>query len=168
MLKKACLLLPLSLVLCGTASAEGMSHGNGYMHAESSHDHHGPVGSVYHRQKVVYHVDEATKFKLVLGNVQNHINAFSTLHEDLEIIVLANGEGYGFLLNEGNSLGYANPWIAKVQSLIDQGVYFEMCNNTMKAYNIQPTDLLPGVHIVPAGVATLTELQMRGYAYLKP
>lgn len=166
--QKTLVLAVLTLALSGTAFAQGMAQGNGYMHSSSFDDNGGPVGSVYHSQKVVYHIDEPTKFKLLLGNVQNQINAFKGLDADLEIIVVANGQGYGFLLSEGNSLNIDNPWASKVQDLAAQGVVFEICNNTMNGNNIQKTDLLPVVSIVPAAVATMTELQMRGYAYLRP
>ena len=60
---------------------------------------------------------------------------------------------------------------AKVSNLKDQGVDFQVCNNTVKGrkvdietdlYDVEPED------IVPSGVAEVAKLQAEGYAYIKP
>ena len=38
----------------------------------------------------------------------------------------------------------------------------------MRSQNLTSTDLIDGVHIVPAGVAELVRKQRAGWAYLKP
>jgi intracellular sulfur oxidation DsrE/DsrF family protein len=174
MIKKSLVLAALMLGLSGTAFAQDMAHGNGYVRASSFDDNGGPFGSVYHSQKVVYHIDEESKHKLVLGNIKNHLKAFKSHPGQLEIIVVANGDGYRFLLGPNNRLNYDNTWAATVKELQAQGVVFEICNNTMNGAKdaagnpITSDDLLPYVDVVPAAVATLPELQMRGYAYLRP
>ena len=60
---------------------------------------------------------------------------------------------------------------AKIDGLKNQGVAFNVCENTVKGrkvnvdndlYNVDPKD------IVPSGVAELSHLQQQGYTYIKP
>ena len=60
---------------------------------------------------------------------------------------------------------------AKIDSLKDQGVSFNVCANTVRGrkvdlqsdlYNVDNSD------VVPSGVAEVARLQLMGYAYIKP
>lgn len=61
----------------------------------------------------------------------------------------------------------ANPNTALVAELIATGVHLEICGDTMQQNNVQATDLLPGVDIVPAAFPRLIDLQAAGYSYIK-
>lgn len=56
----------------------------------------------------------------------------------------------------------------KVRSLIDDGVSFKGCSNTLEAMDMDESDLLDGVETVPEGAVEVTRLQNEGYAYLRP
>lgn len=119
----------------------------------------------YHNQKVVYHLNDVQVAEPVLKNVQNHINSVGA--EKLELAVVVHGKGIDFLLDEwkdaeGKSHGDT------VRALTAQGVKFMICGNTLRGRNIGREKVNPAAMIVPSGVATLAELQMRGYAYIKP
>ncbi len=45
---------------------------------------------------------------------------------------------------------------------------FNVCNNAMKIHKINKEDLFEFCEVVPAGITKLVELQMDGYAYVKP
>jgi intracellular sulfur oxidation DsrE/DsrF family protein len=48
-------------------------------------------------------------------------------------------------------------------------VEFRVCNNTLTAHNVAPSELVPEITLVPAGVAEIARLQAReGYAYIRP
>ena len=60
---------------------------------------------------------------------------------------------------------------AKIDNLKDQGIIFNVCENTVKGrkvdvdtdlYNVDKSD------IVPSGVAEVARLQQMSYAYVKP
>lgn len=133
----------------------------------------------YGKQKVVYHInyDDPKKQAGALRNIQNHINAVDA--ENLDLKVVLHGNGLALLL-EPDSLEkltkfkHANAgssMTAKIDNLKDQGIIFNVCENTVKGrkvdvdtdlYNVDKSD------IVPSGVAEVARLQQMGYAYVKP
>lgn len=56
----------------------------------------------------------------------------------------------------------------KVQSLLDDGVSFRACSNTLDAMGLEESDLLEGIETVPEGAVEVTRLQNEGYAYMRP
>lgn len=54
-----------------------------------------------------------------------------------------------------------------VQALIEQGVIFAACENTMERKKIRKEDLLPGVITVPSAMAELILKQEAGWTYVK-
>lgn len=133
----------------------------------------------YGKQKVVYHINYDTPKKQAgaLRNIQNHINAVGA--ENLDLKVVLHGNGLALLL-EPDSLEkltkfkHANAdttMTAKIDNLKDQGVDFNVCQNTVKGrkvdletdlYNVEKSD------VVPSGVAEVARLQAMGYSYIKP
>lgn len=115
--------------------------------------------------KVIYHlsdgIDQATR---AMANIRNHLRA----EPDVKIVVVVNGEGIRFLL-AGAKERNGRPFDAAVAALIEQGVEFRACNNTLTAHAIPASALLPGVKLVPSGVAEVARLQAReGFVYLRP
>ena len=133
----------------------------------------------YGKQKVVYHInyDNPKMQTGALRNIQNHINAVGADNLDLKVVLHGNGLA---LLLEPDSLEklkkfkHANAddtMTAKIDSLKNQGIEFNVCENTVKGrkvdvdtdlYNVEKKD------IVPSGVAEVARLQQMGYAYVKP
>ncbi len=119
----------------------------------------------YHKQKVVYHINDSAVAAAALRNVQNHINALGA--GNAEIVVVTHGKGIDFLLEDwrdskGKSQG------DMVQDLANQGVKFNVCRNTLIGRKLDENAVNMNAVIVPSGVATVGELQLRGYVYLKP
>ena len=133
----------------------------------------------YGKQKVVYHInyDDPKKQAGGLKNIQNHINAVGA--KNLDIKVVLHGHGLSLLLDPESlsklkKFKHANAdekMMARVDSLKDQGVSFNVCNNTIRGrkvdlegdlYNVEKSD------VVPSGVAEVAKLQLMGYAYIKP
>lgn len=115
-------------------------------------------------QHVVYQLntaDEAEQIQ-VLRNAGNHIKAVGQNNIELRIVVFAGGI---------SALNGHNETINKaVDQLRQQGVKIAVCNNTLKAKNLD-WHTLYGVQesdIVPAGVAELAFLQQRGFTYIHP
>jgi intracellular sulfur oxidation DsrE/DsrF family protein len=115
--------------------------------------------------KVVYHmsdgIDQASRG---LASIRNHLRA----EPDTKIVVVALGEGIRFLI-KGATERNGRPFDAAVTALSRQGVEFRVCNNTLTAHNVAPSELAPEITLVPAGVAEIARLQAReGYAYIRP
>lgn len=111
--------------------------------------------------KVIFHVDELNKWKLVLANTQNLLNALN--EHTLIIEVLANSDAVKYFiqtnLNEDDLFVLDN---------LSKNVTFSACNNSLKSLSIEPNSLLTYVNIVPSGVAELTIKQHQNFAYIKP
>ena len=98
--------------------------------------------------------------------------------ENLDLKVVLHGNGLALLMYpdamEGTKMKKANAtddMQARVTSLKDQNVTFQVCANTVKGRKINLEDDLYDVEkadIVPSGVAQLAILQGQGYAYIKP
>lgn len=57
--------------------------------------------------------------------------------------------------------------IEAVKQLIEKGVRFVVCENTMKQRNISKAEFIPEVEYTPAGIVELVEQQERGWKYIK-
>jgi len=133
----------------------------------------------YDKQKVVYHVnyDSPKQQKGALGNIQNHINAVGA--ENLDIKVVLHGNGLSMLvlpealskLPKFKQANATDNFMVRIDGLKNQGVAFNVCNNTVVGRKVNIDDDLYDVSesdIVPSGVAELAKLQMQGYVYIKP
>ena len=129
----------------------------------------------YGKQKVVYHInyDNPKAQAGALRNIGNHIRAVGA--ENLDAKVVLHGKGLSLLLDPSSKskLPKANgddKMNAKVSTLKDLGVSFNVCANTVKGKKIDMADLfdVEKSDIVPSGVAELSALQMKGYTYIKP
>ena len=112
--------------------------------------------------RTIFHIDETSKFKLLLANVNNLIQSMD--QEPITIEVLANSEAVKlFVLNDITKDEHTS-----VQNLINKGVIFSLCNNSLRSNKIDPSLLIQNVHIVPTGVKELMIKQHEGYVYIKP
>lgn len=110
--------------------------------------------------KVIFHIDEISKWKLLLGNVRNLLNGMD--NQNITVEVLANSEAVGYYdIN-------ANTDIKTMESLKNEGVKFVACNNALMNFDIKKDDLISFIEIVPAGVVELVKKQSEGYIYIKP
>ncbi len=111
-------------------------------------------------------------------NVQNMVQNYEgmyglTLHHGYDIAVVGHFAGGRFLLtdaayNATYGVQTGNPSRTAVQALLEHGITFVMCQNTMRANHWVTSDLIPGVQEAPAGVVALTDYGMRGWVLLTP
>ena len=121
----------------------------------------------YGKQKVVYHInfDDQKRQKGALRNIQNHINAVGK--DKLDLRVVMHGKGVSLMKFANNNADMQS----KVINLKQQGIKFNICNNTLVGKKINYKNDLFDVSqedIVPSGVAEIAHLQKKGYAYVKP
>ncbi len=112
--------------------------------------------------KVIFHIDEIHKWKLLLGNVSNLLNGIGD--EEICIEVLANSEA----VKNYDIKQDLNADINTMESLKLKGVKFVACNNALNIFDIRKENVIYFVDIVPAGVVELVKKQREGYAYIKP
>lgn len=85
--------------------------------------------------------------------------------DDIELVITAFGPGIHVL---GKKPGRPIPAIhqQRVQSLMQYGVRFQACGNTMKSLNWTEKDIIDGAQIVPIGADGIMQLQEQGFSYI--
>ena len=125
---------------------------------------------------VLYHVDfgEPARFAQVLNNITNHYAAYDNDPKKLKIVIVTHSQGVKYFLNDLNG----SPW---EKETLDQGIYNRfveltklgleayLCEMTFKRLKLDPdkAKVEPFISWVPSGVATVGDLQTKGYSYLK-
>lgn len=130
--------------------------------AEASH-----LKEQTNKHKVVYHLSEAgvDKARFVLGNIQNTIEGVGGWQNIEAIELVVHGPALKNFVTKT-----MDPDLKKaLERLQAQGVGFEACGNTMKAFQITLDQLPAGAHHLPqGGVVRIMELEEQGYAYIRP
>lgn len=132
--------------------------------------------------KVVVAWNSADLYKSGIGlqvkNSENISANYETMYglragTDYHLVIIGYGKGASWLLNDeaynktyGVTTG--NPSRQTVEAMVNKGLALLMCQNTMKNNAWSTTDLLPGIKMVPSGVAAVLDYQARGYTYLNP
>lgn len=113
------------------------------------------------KNRVVFQVsdNDPMKWNLALNNAQNVQADLGAETVDIEIVVY--GPGIGMLKSD-------SPVVQRVAGAIKTGIKVVACENTMKAQKLAPSDMLPTISYVPAGVVELIQKQQQGYAYIRP
>ena len=104
--------------------------------------------------KILFHVDEPQKWKLVLENVENSLREGERLGEKIQIEVVANSAAVLQFSQKYADLENLNERIA---AFANNTVIFAACKNAMKSNRVFPHDLLPCVKTVPAGVVEISQ-----------
>ncbi|MDX1796278.1 MAG: DsrE family protein [Hydrogenovibrio sp.] len=123
-----------------------------------------PIPDTFAEHKMVLQISDPNPFKqtLVLNVAGNLIKYYGLGNVDLEIV--AFGPGLRLLMK-------GNPHQTRIQTLMDAGVRFSACENTLvnftKKLGYRP-ELMKGVMTVPAGAARILQLNAAGYQLLKP
>jgi hypothetical protein len=95
-----------------------------------------------------------------LANVANLLDDASTDVDD--VVLVANGRRIKLLAESASNHS------DRVTDLIERGVSFRACNNSVTALDVGEADIIDGVETVPAGVGELAKLQARdGFAYIE-
>lgn len=111
--------------------------------------------------KVVVHINFSESGRQGHG-LKNIVNILKDA-PDTQIEVVCHGAG--ITLVERARTEHAET----IADLIETGVTFVACQNTMRRNSISESDLLPHVGTVPSGaVEVIRKQQKEGYAYFKP
>lgn len=124
----------------------------------------------------LYHCDFGVKqrFDQMITNISNHYSAYGSDPFALQLAIVAHGAGVKFFLSslEGT------PWkedmdalssFQRVESIAQNGLKIYLCNITFENLKIdrelaRKEDF---IKFVPSGVATVGDLQGKGFGYLK-
>ena len=124
----------------------------------------------------LYHCDfgDPQRFSAMLQNMNNHYSAYEFDNFKLKLVVVAHAAGIKFFLKDLSETPWANENISpdiykRFAALAQYGVEAYLCQITYKRLNIdlQKTREDAFLKFVPSGVATVAELQGKGFAYVK-
>lgn len=114
--------------------------------------------------KVLYHIDESSRWGLALGNAANMLQYGRDFAVHFEIELVANGPAVGELRPDAAR----RAGIAGQLAALAPQVRICACCNALRANGISPEELYPFVTPVPAGVVEIALRQEEGYSYIKP
>jgi uncharacterized protein len=124
----------------------------------------------------LYHCDfgDPQRFSQMLQNMLNHYSAYEFDSFKLKLVVVAHGAGLKYFLEDLSGTPWAKETIdpdiyKRFVGLTKYGVEAYLCQITYKRLNIDPAKTRKDAFIkfVPSGVATVAELQAKGFGYIK-
>ena len=115
--------------------------------------------------KTAYHLTGGQQQSTVsLYNIMAHMKA----DPQARIVAVINHDSVkDFVTGGQDARGKAmTNWVTELSA---QGVQFRICNNSLDVRQIARDTVLPGIAVVPSGVAELARLQGReGFGYIRP
>ena len=124
----------------------------------------------------LYHADfgDQARFSQLLNNINNHYSVYEADPLKLKLVVVAHAAAIKFFLEDLAGTPWEKETIdpeiyKRFVGLTEYGLEAYLCEITYKRLKIDPakTRSEPFLKFVPSGVATVAELQGKGFAYLK-
>lgn len=125
----------------------------------------------------LYHCDfgDDNRYSAMLRNINNHLSVYNFDPLNTKIVIVAHSVGIKYHLK---SLA-GTPWEKqppidpelgkRMDALAKYGVEVYLCKITFTSLklNVELAKDSPYIKLVPSGVATVADLQSKGYSYLK-
>jgi uncharacterized protein len=124
----------------------------------------------------LYHCDfgDPARFSQMLNNINNHMSAYDFNPMKVKIVTVVHAAGLKFFLEDLSGTPWEKDTIdpdlyKRFTGLTKYGVEGYLCQITYKRLNIDPAKTRKDAFLkfVPSGVATVAELQAKGFGYLK-
>jgi intracellular sulfur oxidation DsrE/DsrF family protein len=124
----------------------------------------------------LYHCDfgDPARFGQLLTNMNNHLSVYEFDNMRVKLVIVTHGAGVQFFMDDLEGTPWANNKIdpdlyKRFTGLTKFGVEAYLCEITFKRNKIDMAKAKKDsfLKFVPSGVATVAELQAKGFAYLK-
>ena len=124
----------------------------------------------------LYHCDfgDPARFGQLLTNMNNHLSVYEFDNMRVKLVIVTHGAGVQFFMDDLTDTPWANNKIdpdlyKRFTGLTKFVVEAYLCEITFKRDKIDRAKAKkdPFLKFVPSGVATVAELQSKGFAYLK-
>jgi len=111
--------------------------------------------------RTVFHLiaGDGDQQQTALTIAENLSNDESVEMDDIAVVAQADGIEPLTAGGEGSET---------VADLVNAGISFKACSNTLDLKDLSESDLVEGVETVSSGAGELTRLQDDGYAYIRP
>jgi intracellular sulfur oxidation DsrE/DsrF family protein len=124
----------------------------------------------------LYHADfgDPARFSQMLNNINNHYSVYDSDPFKVKLVIVAHSAAIKFFLSDLSGTPWEKETIdpeiyKRFIGLTKFGLEVYLCQITYKRLKIDPakTRTDAALKFVPSGVATVAELQGKGFAYLK-
>ncbi len=124
----------------------------------------------------LYHCDfgDPQRFSQLLTNMNNHLSVYEFDTMRVKLVIVTHGAGVKFFLDDLEGTPWASDKVdpdlyKRFTGLTKFGVEAYLCEITFKRNKIDMAKAKKDsfLKFVPSGVATVAELQSKGFAYLK-
>ena len=121
------------------------------------------TSSLLHAQQTDYKVvfDLTSKDSLDQRSVVRWLNEIAKPNPDAKLEVVMYGQGFNFVLSKSM---YADA-VTKLGA--NKNISFKVCAIALKNNNIDKSELLPCVDVVPDGIYEIINKQKQGWGYIK-
>ena len=106
--------------------------------------------------------DITSKDTLAHQTVVRHVSAMTTSYPDAQLEVVIYGGALPMVMTGKSSVAKG---IAQLGG--NNNVSFTVCAGTMKRYNVDKSQLLPGIVVVPDAIMEIVTKQGEGWGYIK-
>ncbi|HEY2559412.1 MAG TPA: DsrE family protein [Caldimonas sp.] len=112
------------------------------------------------RNRALFQVtdDDPALWNMILNNMRNLREGVGSEGAEIELV----GYGPGVHMLKADS-----PVKERIADALKSGVKVNACQNTMKAMELTPADMLPEIGYVPSGVVEVMRKQQQGWAYIR-
>ena len=127
------------------------------------------------RTACLYHCDfgDRARFAQMANNITNHLDVYPNA-KDLELVVVVHSQGVKYFMQTREGTPWAeekdiDSTFALLEPLAMRGLKIYLCEITFKRLKLDTANArkAPWIIFVPSGVATVADLQMKGFGYLK-
>ena len=115
--------------------------------------------------KFVFHIDEVSKWMVLLGSVGNTVRYLKENNLPVVIDIVVNSEAIQCL---ASNIAETKGLLSDFEWLLAEGVNLVACQNALNASGLAKDDLVAGSQVVPASMIHLAIRQKEGYAYIRP
>ena len=113
-----------------------------------------------HRLIIQVTDNDPARWTMVLNNTKNAQDDVGGA-DKIDIEIVAYGPGINMLKSD-------SPVGPRIGELVKTGVVVVGCENTMKNFKLEKSEMLPTIGYVPAGITELMKKQVEGWAYVRP
>jgi len=110
--------------------------------------------------KIVF--DITSKDTLAHQSVLRHVSGMATTYPESQFEVVVYGSALPMLLKGKSTI---EKGLATLTT--NKNVSFQACSSTMKRYNVDKSQLIPGVGVVPDAIIEIVTKQSQGWGYIK-
>ena len=123
-----------------------------------------PPANTIHRAVYELNDDRLTKCLAVLRNINNHVKGKGG-PDQAQLALMVHDEAHAHFVTAN-----APPEITQmVTELLNQRVKLFVCGNTLKRFEVDPSEMLEGFVVKPEGaMIAITDLVLAGHVYLRP